>query len=147
VEERRRAQITDERAKLILYGAFVDGKLEASRTLLSEVHRLYFQPEHEEFSPRTMWSPSNAGHITCGLLAAKYRSVFGCSALDDKDRMYPVLPSPSTTVTYHFTNSDFHMGEPCPRDSASSVQKKKILKAARPARRATLSVKVAHIAE
>jgi hypothetical protein len=60
VEEWREAQITDERAKLIPYAAFIDGKLEAPRTLLPEVHRLYFQPEYEEFSPRTMWSPSNA---------------------------------------------------------------------------------------
>jgi hypothetical protein len=60
VEEWRQAQITDERAKLILYAAFVDGKLEAPRTLLPQVHRLYFQPEYEEFSPRTMWSLSNA---------------------------------------------------------------------------------------
>jgi hypothetical protein len=60
VEEWRQAQITDERAKLILYSAFVDGKLEAPRSLLSEVHRLYFQPQYEEFSPRTMWSLSNA---------------------------------------------------------------------------------------
>jgi hypothetical protein len=60
VEEWRQAQITDERAKLILYSAFVDGKLEASRSLLPEVHRLYLQPQHEEFSPRTMWSLSNA---------------------------------------------------------------------------------------
>src|SRR5437867_841581 len=59
VEEWRQAQITDERAKLIPYAAFIDGKLEAPRTLLPEVHRLYFQPEYEEFSPRTMWSPSN----------------------------------------------------------------------------------------
>jgi len=56
----RQAQVSDERAKLILYAAFVDGKLEAPKTLLSAVHRLYFQPEHEEFSPRTMWSLSNA---------------------------------------------------------------------------------------
>jgi hypothetical protein len=46
VEEWRQVQITDERAKLILYSAFVDGKLEASRSLLSEVHRLYFQPQY-----------------------------------------------------------------------------------------------------
>ena len=59
-EEWRQAQITDERAKLILYSAFVDGKLDAPRSLLSEVHRLYFQPQYEEFSPRTMWSLSNA---------------------------------------------------------------------------------------
>ena len=60
MEEWRQAQISDERAKLILYSAFVDGKLEEPRSLLSDVHWLYFQPEYEEFSPRTMWSLSNA---------------------------------------------------------------------------------------
>jgi hypothetical protein len=60
VEGWRQAQITDERAKLIFYSAFVDGKLEAPRSLLNEVHRLYFEPEYPEFSPRTMWSLSNA---------------------------------------------------------------------------------------
>jgi hypothetical protein len=60
VEHWRQAQITDERAKLIFYSAFVDGKLDAPRSLLSEVHRLYFEPQYEEFSPRTMWSLSNA---------------------------------------------------------------------------------------
>ena len=60
VEHWRQAQITDERAKLIFYAAFVDGKLDAPRSLLTEVHRLYFEPQYEEFSPRTMWSLSNA---------------------------------------------------------------------------------------
>jgi hypothetical protein len=54
------ALITDERAKLIFYSAFVDGQLDAPRSLLPEVHRLYFEPQYEEFSPRTMWSLSNA---------------------------------------------------------------------------------------
>jgi hypothetical protein len=60
VEQWRQAQITDERAKLIFYAAFVDGKLDAPRSLLPEVHRLYFEPQYEEFSGRTMWSLSNA---------------------------------------------------------------------------------------
>ncbi len=60
VEHWGQTQISDERAKLILYAAFVDGKLEAPRTLLSEVHRLYFEPEYPDFSARTMWSLSNA---------------------------------------------------------------------------------------
>jgi hypothetical protein len=60
VEQWKQEQITDERAKLTLYAAFVDAKLEAPKSLLSEVHRLYFQPEYQEFSPRTMWSLSNA---------------------------------------------------------------------------------------
>ncbi len=60
VEHWRQTQITDERAKLIFYSAFVDGKLDAPKSLLSDVHRLYFEPEYPEFSPRTMWSLSNA---------------------------------------------------------------------------------------
>ena len=60
VETWREAQIDDDQAKLILYRAFIDGELDAPKTLLSRVHRLYFQPEYEEFSPRTMWSLSNA---------------------------------------------------------------------------------------
>jgi hypothetical protein len=60
VETWRRTQITDETAKLIFYTAFIDGKLEAPRSLLPEVHRLYFWPEYPEFSARTMLSLSNA---------------------------------------------------------------------------------------
>src|SRR6478752_5864751 len=59
VETWRTMQITDDAAKFILYSAFIDGKLEAHRSLLPEVHRLYFEPRFEEFSP-TMWSLSNA---------------------------------------------------------------------------------------
>jgi len=44
VELWRKTQITDDTAKLIFYSAFIDGKLEAPRTLLPEVHRLYFEP-------------------------------------------------------------------------------------------------------
>ena len=60
VETWRQAQITDDTAKLIFYSAFVDGKLDAPRSLLPEVHRMYFEPQYPEFSSRTMWSLSNA---------------------------------------------------------------------------------------
>lgn len=60
VETWRKAQMTDATAKLIFYSAFIDGKLEAPRSLLPEVHRLYFEPQYPEFSVRTMWSLSNA---------------------------------------------------------------------------------------
>jgi hypothetical protein len=59
VEFWRQTQITDARAKLIFYSAFVDGKLDAPKSLLPEVHRMYFEPQYPEFSPRTMWSLSN----------------------------------------------------------------------------------------
>jgi hypothetical protein len=35
-------------------------KLDAPKSLLPEVHRLYFDREYPEFSPRTMWNLSNA---------------------------------------------------------------------------------------
>lgn len=60
VESWKKTQITNDTARLIFYSAFVDGKLEALRSLLPEVHRLYFELQYPEFSPRTMWSLSNA---------------------------------------------------------------------------------------
>jgi hypothetical protein len=60
VEQWREAQIPDVTAKLIIYRAFVDGELEAPSSLMALVHRNYFQPTHEEFTPRTIWSLSNA---------------------------------------------------------------------------------------
>ncbi len=60
VESWRQTQITDAQAKLIFYSALVDGKLDAPKSLLPDVHRLYFEPEYPEFSQRTMWSLSNA---------------------------------------------------------------------------------------
>ncbi len=60
VELWRKTQINDNTARLILYTAFIDGMLEAPRSLLPEVHRLYFEPQYAEFSARTMWSLSNA---------------------------------------------------------------------------------------
>src|SRR5260370_14750380 len=60
VESWRQTQITDAQAKLIFYSAFVDGKLDAPKSLMPDVHRLYFEPEPPEFSRRTLWSLSNA---------------------------------------------------------------------------------------
>jgi hypothetical protein len=60
VETWRKTQITDETAKLIFYSAFIDGNLKTPKSLLPEVHRLYFEPQYPEFAPRTMWSLSNA---------------------------------------------------------------------------------------
>ena len=52
VESWRQTQISDAQAKLIFYSAFVDERLDAPKSLLPEVHRLYFEPEYPEFSPR-----------------------------------------------------------------------------------------------
>jgi hypothetical protein len=46
VEFWRQTQISDAQAKPIFYSAFVDGKLDAPRSVLQDVHRLYFEPEY-----------------------------------------------------------------------------------------------------
>jgi hypothetical protein len=60
IELVRRAPITDDAAKLVIYEAFVEGQLAAPRHLARAVHDNYFSPSHEEFQPRTAWSLSNA---------------------------------------------------------------------------------------
>jgi len=60
VDRWRDSQLSDVAARLIIYRAFVEGELEVPRHLARAVHGLYFNPEHEEFAPRTIWSLSNA---------------------------------------------------------------------------------------
>ena len=60
VEAWRGTQLSDVDAKLTIYRAFVEGELEIPRHLARNVHDLYFNPQHEEFGPRTLWSLSNA---------------------------------------------------------------------------------------
>jgi hypothetical protein len=60
VESWRAQQLSAEAAKLTIYRAFIEGDLEVPRHLARRVHELYFNPQHEEFQPRTMWSLSNA---------------------------------------------------------------------------------------
>ena len=56
----RRSELTDVTAKVVIYEAFVEGKLEAPKHLARNVHDLYFDPKYEEFRSRTIWSLSNA---------------------------------------------------------------------------------------
>jgi hypothetical protein len=60
VESWRAQQLSAQEAKLTIYRAFIEGDLEVPRHLARRVHDLYFNPNHEEFQPRTMWSLSNA---------------------------------------------------------------------------------------
>src|SRR5205085_11060621 len=46
--------------EVVIYEAFVEGRLEAPKHLARTVHDLYFEPRYEEFRPRTIWSLSNA---------------------------------------------------------------------------------------
>lgn len=60
IEVWRNHSVSDNDARLLVYRAFVEGKLPVTRRLAPVVHRLYFEPQHEEFKPRTVWSLSNA---------------------------------------------------------------------------------------
>ena len=60
VEAWQRSELTDVTAKVVIYEAFVEGRLEAPKHLARTVHDLYFEPKYEEFQPRTIWSLSNA---------------------------------------------------------------------------------------
>ena len=51
IEQWRETQLSDDQAKLILYQAFVEGELEAPRSLLPAVHRLYFEPQYPSSRP------------------------------------------------------------------------------------------------
>jgi len=60
VEVWQRSELTDATAKVVIYEAFVEAKLEASKHLARAVHDLYFEPKYEEFRPRTIGSLANA---------------------------------------------------------------------------------------
>jgi hypothetical protein len=52
--------VNDAEARLIIYEAFVERKLPVSPRLINEVHRHWFNPPHEVFKEKTLWSLSNA---------------------------------------------------------------------------------------
>ena len=60
VEIWRGAELTTVAAKMIIYQAFIESELEVPRHLARRVHDLYFDPQYEDFKPRTVWSLSNA---------------------------------------------------------------------------------------
>lgn len=61
VKAMREQVLTDEEVKLIIYEAFLDRNIKGvPRHLMPIVHDLYFNPKHEAFTPRNLWSLSNA---------------------------------------------------------------------------------------
>ena len=60
IEMWKQSQLTEVDAKMIIYQAFIEGELEVPRHLARTVHDLYFNPTHEDFQSRSIWSLSNA---------------------------------------------------------------------------------------
>src|SRR2546429_9281858 len=66
VEVWKGTRLPDDAAKLVVYRAFVEGELNVPQHLARRVHDLYFNPQVEEFGPRTTWSLSNEiGRASC----------------------------------------------------------------------------------
>lgn len=60
IEDWRGVEIDTLAAKGLIYDAFLDPKLDLPRNLLPAVHAGYFEPQLDEFRPRTLWSMSNS---------------------------------------------------------------------------------------
>jgi hypothetical protein len=60
VDRWRGSQLTDTAAKMLIYRAFVEAEIDLPHHLDRTVHSLYFNPQHPEFQPRTLWSLSNS---------------------------------------------------------------------------------------
>jgi hypothetical protein len=58
LELRRTTEISDDKARLMIYEAFLQGRFPIK--LMKPVDREYFQPSYEEFKPKTLWSLENA---------------------------------------------------------------------------------------
>ncbi|HMM81523.1 MAG TPA: hypothetical protein PKC65_16035 [Pyrinomonadaceae bacterium] len=57
----RRFGLSDNDARLLIYRAFMEKAMKGiSRSLMPLVHDYYFEPHHNEFAPRNLWSLSNA---------------------------------------------------------------------------------------
>jgi hypothetical protein len=56
----KETRLPAEAAKLVIYRAFVEGDLDIPKHLARVVHNHYFNPQHEEFAPRSMWRLSNS---------------------------------------------------------------------------------------
>ncbi len=56
----RGCDLSDQRAKLIIYDAFLGGAADLPKHLGAVVHENYFHPQYADFEPRTLWSLENA---------------------------------------------------------------------------------------
>lgn len=60
-QEMKEQVLTEDEVRLIIYQAFLDKNIRGiPRHLMPVIHELYFNPQHEAFTPRNLWSLSNA---------------------------------------------------------------------------------------
>jgi hypothetical protein len=61
IDAMKRHGLTDDDARLLIYGAFMEKAIKGiPRVLMTEIHENYFRPQLDAFMPRNLWSLSNA---------------------------------------------------------------------------------------
>ncbi|NNE99521.1 MAG: hypothetical protein HKN25_10930 [Pyrinomonadaceae bacterium] len=61
VNEMKERKLNENHAKLLIYGAFIEGRIRGiPKHLVRVVHENYFEPEYPEFQTGNLWSLSNA---------------------------------------------------------------------------------------
>ncbi|REJ76316.1 MAG: hypothetical protein DWQ47_11955 [Acidobacteria bacterium] len=61
VHEMKERNLSENHAKLLIYEAFIEGRIRGiPKHLVRVVHKNYFEPEHPEFQTGNLWSLSNA---------------------------------------------------------------------------------------
>ncbi len=116
VEAWKATRIPDEAAKLVIYRAFVEGELDVPKPLARRVHHLYFNPQIEEFAPRTTWSLSNAFTIVFKKLdpIPEFKATAKLASLLAVARWPKLIPrsrAPRTKLALLFPERDFIMAE------------------------------------
>ncbi len=108
VENWQRCDLTDVTAKVVIYEAFVEGKLKAPKHLARTVHNLYFEPKYEEFRSRTIWSLSNAFTSAFGGAdrTAARRNIFG--ERFDVSACYLMLGAAQCRSRFELPRADFN---------------------------------------
>jgi hypothetical protein len=70
IESWRESQLADLEARMVIYQAFIEGELSVPQYLARTVHDRYFNPLHEDFAPRTVWSLSTVERLHFGVQGA-----------------------------------------------------------------------------
>lgn len=100
IEVFRGFDLSDARAKLIIYDAFFGGEADLPKHLGTVVHGHYFEPKYPEFEPRTLWSLENAFTSSLKELepVARLRAVGRLAPFLSKMPSLGALPTPVVEV-------------------------------------------------
>ena len=114
VDAMARFGLSDNDARLFIYRAFIDRALKGvPRNIMFDVHDHYFNPRHEEFRMRNLWSLSNAFTSAFKTLSPMKQyevtarlGAFFAGERSERDRAIGVLPKGDATRLGSQTQGD-----------------------------------------